>query len=274
MGTPTPNDMDSQKDEKYIDLIERYVRGQCEEAEREEVQHLKETDEAFARQLRLTALALAAIEAGEQTRQRERLNRLGKELARPLLLRTPFVTAYKIAAGVLLLLALGWLLKNLLPGRHFPQTPEEMLLAVRQEIPDTIPPAAYRSSLSKSAELKEELPKLHAFQEAYKQHHCDSALALLTEMDTVGDELYLYCGMCYLKIRQPDKALSVLDSVRSVALADKKLYYQAAAWLQKGDTDQALELLCRHAHNNLPFRRDTVRAFIRANDQLKPCELP
>lgn len=241
-----------------LDLIEKYVRGLCSDAEKKKVKHLKQTDSAFAEELRLYSVLLASTAINERERQRENLLAFRDSMDDPIPFYKRRESFFLVAAVFLILLITTVVNLQLFSDKGGPEN--NLVATYFENTPDT-EKEIFRGTRG-TVERDQLVEKIVHFQQ---QKECDSMktnLATLIELTNDESDM-LFLGICYLENKKFDEALEVFGNLQGLdPIRDPVIWYSTIAYLIKGDHKAARDMLCVYIHEEHEAKKDEALEII------------
>ena len=158
--------------------------------------------------------------------------------------QTPLITYYKIAAGIVLIISLGLLVKFTLSDKSSTIT--------NYWIEDAgfkvwMGPANNSMALNNGMSY-------------YKSEHYDAAINKFLNVSE-NDTAQYYAGICYIKINQLDSATHYLKALSNLSVYKNKSYfYLALCYLYNNKQDEGYKILSKRTFNqiNLEIKRKLI----------------
>ncbi len=229
------------------DRIQAYLDGTLTPSDRQTFETELQTNPILAEELLLQREAIALLKLDRQRAYKSQLQTIAQREATQI--RTAPVVALwqrrwlQIAAAVVLLFGVGWLLQQAFSG---PVDYQELAMSAYEPYPDRL---NVRGEQEISATLVEGM-------QAYGQQDYAQAISLLSQVPE-SDSLYLptrfYLGNAYLSHQQAKEAVEVFSRLQSNPdnlFREATDWYLALAYLANGQTEQGKILLQALANND------------------------
>ena len=214
---------------KNLEYIERYFDNELSENEKEAFNLKIQTDESFAKEVAfyLKSKELAKIE------QKNRFSALNQDLRQKKSSKNIFLMGGSFAAAASIIIAFFLLFQSddFSSQQYASNYVKDNLASISTQM------SSDKSSLSEGVEL-------------YNQHKYQEAL-LVFQKTTPTPQTTEYQGLCYLQLKEYDKALSQFQELsgNKDLLQNKGDFYQAITLMQKGEEVKAKSLLTKIANN-------------------------
>jgi tetratricopeptide (TPR) repeat protein len=226
------------EDRPKIEDIDRYIKGEMSQQEQQAFLSACEADPELKRQLHLELKAKASIHLhGRQAHKNELKAWYQAENPQQGKVRSisPTSWAMAIAAGLLLLLAVGWLLQR--PAA--PVEAQSLFASVyeRPRVPEKLNPA---DTLDQIQRLRAEARNQY-FEGAHSAA-ADAFEQLSREEEGLArSQAFLYLGICRLELEQYEQARQALQQAEE--LQEQAEWYTALSYLKEGKLRESREAL-------------------------------
>lgn len=233
-------------------LLEKYVEGKMTARERAEFEKALVQDNDLINELKKYLLSKTAIEHASNERIKRQLDEIGTTLEQRHSQKTRWVTILLAAAGIALLIGLGWVMKR---SFQHPRTHEEIFLSYYQR--PGVYEMEYRGSGSDSSILIwNRAINCYASGEIQKAITEFEYLSSLPDL-AFSSGVYFFLGISYLESDKPEKAIQAFKQVSTGSRYNLETQFYRALCLikldkQKDAADLLYTIKNNHGH---PYRK-------------------
>ena len=222
-----------------FEILEKYCEGRMQKAEKEAFEETLRTDAGLSDEVKSYFLSKSAIASASNQRLKKHLDEMGQGLDLADASRTRFVQYILAAAGICLLIGMGWMMMHFF---GFRKTAGEIYLAY-YERPD-VGEFAERSIGSDSS-----LVIWNTALDNFSRHEILKASREFEQLtDNQGaipfSNVYFMLAICAMESDDFEKAIDAFDHVKSgSSFAFAMQYYKALCFIKMNKKQEASDLL-------------------------------
>ncbi|MEM6316295.1 MAG: tetratricopeptide repeat protein [Bacteroidota bacterium] len=236
------------------DLIEKYLRGELDDAKAQQFRQQLTKDEALAKAFAVEKEIHNAIQLNVEANFRSRLEKLSTQPSQSVTTTIPmYRRAWFLAASLLFLIGLFWWSFN-----QFGTSDTQDLFAQYYETPTF---SFDRSGTATPTDFDKVV-------ETYQQKDYSQVIEKLSTTDSqkLNPKWILLLGICYLETAQFEKAVVTFDVLQAKgSLLDDAVWYKGLTYLKMGQKEMAkttLQTLLSGEFLVTPKRKERVKAVL------------
>jgi tetratricopeptide (TPR) repeat protein len=242
-----------------LETLESFYEGRMSDSERETFEKLVISDVQVANELQNYILSKTAITSASNERLKKHLIESGRGLSMKDPNKAPYMRYLAIAASIVLIIGLGWVLFYFL---HPHRSTEEIYLSYYQR-PD-IDEFTVRGEDNDSSQLFWDRGLNY-----YANHKIDKAAAEFNKMiqmkkATSASKAYFMLALCYMEMNDTQRAIQTFGQVSDQSnFVYMKQYYSALCLIKMDKKKEASDLLKKIVQDqNHPYRKNAIRIYL------------
>ncbi|MBN2761771.1 MAG: tetratricopeptide repeat protein, partial [Bacteroidales bacterium] len=237
-------------------ILEKYTEGRMSPEEKNDFEKRIKDEPGFKEELENFILSKSAIRFASNKRLKTKLDDIGAALEDKYTRKTRTLAYLMAAAGVALLIGMGWLMNhNFQPRKSY----EEIFLSYYQR--PEINEMSFRSTAGDSVMMK-----WHKAMDHYTAGDMQEAITEFGHITDMSDVTFssrtsFFLGICYLESNQPEAALQAFNRVKkNSSYGYETQFYKALCYIKLGKQEDAVELLdIVRQDNNHPRRKEAAK---------------